>query len=142
MNITEQLQQNIDDAAAKGLYDLYTIYDVREPLLNAIQTGEGYILRSELIRSLIVSEMKKSKRANRKPKSLDIEQRNFKILCELHYLNGQGVTVYGDSKKLTQTGCEILAAKYHLSPDSIKDLWKNKTPHPLYNVAFKAGQTV
>ena len=140
MNITEQLQKNIDEASAKGLYDLYTIYGVKEPLLDAIEAGEVFLWRSELVRSLIVSEMKREKRSDGRPLSLSAEQRNFKLLCELHYLSGRGVIVYSSSKRPGQTACEILSEKYHLSPGAIEKIWKNRKPHPLYDAAYKAGE--
>ncbi|MBD3655514.1 hypothetical protein [Marinobacter sp.] len=141
--ITQQLQDSIDEATARGLCDLYAVYNVREPLLAAIRAGEPSLLASEYARSFIAEILSRAKREdNARPRNLDIQARNFRLLAELHYLNGAGVPMYGTSKADKATACEQIAARYHLTEQTVRDLWKarKQEEHPLFSAARKAGK--
>lgn len=140
--LTKQLQDGIDEASAVGLCNLFRIYNVREPLIDAIKRGEAYLWESDEVRSLIADVMAGAKQGKGRPKKLEIEQRNFRLLCELHYLSGAGVTMYATTVTNKQTACEIIAERYHLEESTIRDLWKARKSesHPLFSVANKAGK--
>ena len=140
--ITRDLQRNLEQAAAAGLCELFKSYNVRQPLLDAIKRGEAYLWESDEVRSLIADVMAGAKQGKGRPKNLDIEQRNFRLLCELHYLSGAGVTMYATTATNKQTACEIIAERYHLEESTIRELWKARKSegHPLFSVANKAGK--
>jgi|GEM_PF-6497295 len=143
--ITQQLQSRINDATARGLCDLYSIYNVREPLVAAIRAGEPSLLTSDYAREFIADILMSAKRSEKaRPRNLDIQNRNFRMLCELHYLNGTGTPMYGTSKADRETACTIIAQRYHLTEESVRELWKRKKSeeHPLFTVARKAGEVV
>ena len=142
--ITRQLQAGINDATARGLCDLYSVYNVREPLLAAIRAGESSLWASDYARDFIAGILGRAKReAKARPRNLSIQERNFRLLCELHYLNGAGVTMYGTSKADKETACMMIANRYHLTEETVRELWKNKKSeeHTLFTVARKAGES-
>ena len=141
--LTKQLQDGIDEASAVGLCNLFRIYNVREPLIDAIKRGESYLWKSEQVRELMAEALAGFKKQKGRPANLDIESRNFAIMCELHYLFACGIPLYADSKKEGKTtACEIVAARRHLHEETVKQVWKEKKndDHPLYATARKAGK--
>lgn len=142
--ITQDLQAAIDETSAAGICELYQSYNVREPLIDAIKRGDGFLWRSEKARELIASVMAGAKQQKGRPKNLDIEHRNLKLMCELHYLRGRGVTMYATSNSKKLTACEQIAQRYHLEEQTIRELWKanRESENALYRVAFKAGETL
>lgn len=141
-NITDELQSRLDEYSAEYIYELYTVYNDREPLIEAIRSGNPHVLKIEGIRELIIDALRDAKRGQARPHSISKATRDMSVLRDLHYSDGLGIVMYGtlcdDSKK---TACEIVASRYHLSESTVRDLWKkNKNiENPLYSAAYKAG---
>ena len=139
--ITQQLQASMDEASAVGLCELITTYNFREPLIDGIRRGDPFLWKSEQVRELIAKTLAGEKPPKGRPKVLDHEHRNLRVMIFLHYWHATGLPVYADIKNGRETACDKAAECFHLHEQTVRGIWKErrKDAHPLYDIAKRAG---
>lgn len=106
----------------------FKMYGNTEPIEKAIQAGNQYLLKSEIMKDILLSVIKGEQPSKRRQslKKRDTDLKGMEIMADLWRLNkNNGLPICGEYKDKKETAVEIVAKKHNLSPETVRrHIWE------------------
>ena len=94
-------------------------------VLECVREGNTELLKHASVRALLVRLLEGKRplgRGQKKPQTI----RNSKITWTVAKFVARGLAQYSDNENRTPTACDLAGKEYNLSPETVKDIWRDR----------------